>query len=89
MASGCGAANIAAHFVLADSGCAAPFVPAVAAAFREHCCGESGSHYLLFLEEDCDPSHERLVGVEWRVRAANSPCPPVVVLLKKSGPHPS
>ena len=21
---------------------------------REHCCGESGSHYLLFLEEDCD-----------------------------------
>ena len=26
----------------------------VAAAFREHCCGESGSHYLLFLEEDCD-----------------------------------
>ena len=26
----------------------------VAAPFREHCCGESGSHYLLFLEEDCD-----------------------------------
>ena len=26
----------------------------VAAAFREHCCGKSGSHYLLFLEEDCD-----------------------------------
>ena len=26
----------------------------VAAAFREHCCGESGSHYLLFLEEDYD-----------------------------------
>ena len=26
----------------------------VAAAFGEHCCGESGSHYLLFLEEDCD-----------------------------------
>ena len=26
----------------------------VAAAFRERCCGESGSHYLLFLEEDCD-----------------------------------
>ena len=26
----------------------------IAAAFREHCCGESGSHYLLFLEEDCD-----------------------------------
>ena len=25
-----------------------------ATAFREHCCGESGSHYLLFLEEDCD-----------------------------------
>ena len=22
----------------------------VAAAFREHCCGESGSHYLLFLK---------------------------------------
>ena len=26
----------------------------VAAAFREHCCAESGSHYLMFLEEDCD-----------------------------------
>ena len=26
----------------------------VGAVFREHCCGESGSHYLLFLEEDCD-----------------------------------
>ena len=26
----------------------------VAVAFREHCCGESGSHYSLFLEEDCD-----------------------------------
>ena len=26
----------------------------VAAAFREHCCGKSGSHYLLFLKEDCD-----------------------------------
>ena len=31
----------------------------VAAAFREHCCGESGSHYLLFLEEDCDAMLER------------------------------
>ena len=29
------------------------------------------------------------MGVEWRVWAANSPCPPVVVLPKKSGPHPS
>ena len=35
------------------------------------------------------PGHERLVGVEWRVWAANSPFPPVVVLRKKSGPHPS
>ena len=26
MASGCGAANIATHFVVADSGCATPFV---------------------------------------------------------------
>ena len=26
----------------------------VAAAFREHCCGESGSHYLFFFDEDCD-----------------------------------
>ena len=26
----------------------------VAAAFREHRCGESGSHFLLFLKEDCD-----------------------------------
>ena len=35
------------------------------------------------------PVHERVVGVEWRVWAANSPCPPVVVLPKKSGPNPS
>ena len=35
MASGCGAANIAAHFVLADSGCAAPFVPTCC------CCGNT------------------------------------------------
>ena len=35
------------------------------------------------------PGHERLVGVEWRVWAANSPCPPVVVVPKKSGPRPS
>ena len=26
----------------------------VVAAFREHCCRESGSHYSLFLEEDCE-----------------------------------
>ena len=45
VASGCGAANIATHFVLAHSGCATPFVPT--------CRWESGSHYLLFLEEDC------------------------------------
>ena len=31
------------------------------------------------------PGHERLVGVEWRVWAANSPCPPVVILPKNSG----
>ena len=36
MASGCGAANIAAHFVLADSGCAAPFLPTC-------CCCVSGT----------------------------------------------
>ena len=54
MASGYGAANIATRFVLANSGCATPFVPPVAVAFREHCCGEAGSHYLLFLEEDSD-----------------------------------
>ena len=35
------------------------------------------------------PGHECLVGVEWRVWAANSPCPPMVVLPKKSGPHPN
>ena len=37
-----------------------PSCPPVAAAFREHCCGESGSHYLLFLEEDCDAMLERV-----------------------------
>ena len=31
-----------------------PSCQPVAAAFRVHCCGESGSHYLLLLEEDCD-----------------------------------
>ena len=30
-----------------------PLCRPVAAAFREHCCGKSGSQYLLFLEEDC------------------------------------
>ena len=35
------------------------------------------------------PSHERLLGVEWRMWTANSPCLPVVVWPKKSGPSPS
>ena len=30
------------------------------------------------------PGHERLVGVEWRVWAASSPCPPVVVLPRRT-----
>ena len=34
------------------------------------------------------PGHERLVGMEWRVWATNSPCPPVVVLPRRTG-HPS
>ena len=34
------------------------------------------------------PGHERLVGVEWRVWAANGPCPPVVVLPRRTN-HPS
>ena len=34
------------------------------------------------------PGHERLVGVEWRIWAANSPCPPVVVLPRRTS-HPS
>ena len=34
------------------------------------------------------PGHERLVGVEWRVWAANGPCPPVVVLPRRTS-HPS
>ena len=54
MASGCGATNIATHFVLAISVVPRPSCRPVAAAFREHCCGESGSHDLLFVEEDCD-----------------------------------
>ena len=33
------------------------------------------------------PGHERLVGVEWRVWATNSPCPPVVVLPRRTS-HP-
>ena len=34
------------------------------------------------------PGHERLVGLEWRVLAANSPCPPMVVLTRRTS-HPS
>ena len=34
------------------------------------------------------PDHEHLVVVEWRVWAANSPCPPVVVLPRRRS-HPS
>ena len=34
------------------------------------------------------PGHERLVGVEWRLCAANRPCPPVVVLPRRTS-HPS
>ena len=34
------------------------------------------------------PGHERLVGVEWRMWATNSPCPPVVVLPGRTS-HPS
>ena len=34
------------------------------------------------------PGHEHLVGVEWHVWAANSPCPPVVVLPRRTC-HPS
>ena len=30
--------------------------------------------------------HDRLVGVEWRLRTANGPCPPVVMWPRKSGP---
>ena len=33
------------------------------------------------------PGHERFVGVEWRVWATNSPCPPVVVLPRRTS-HP-
>ena len=47
----------------------------VAAAFRELCCGESGSNYLLFLEEDCDTMLESggigclVRGTLWRAPA--------------------
>ena len=34
------------------------------------------------------PGHEGLVGVEWRAWTANSPCPPVVVLPRRTS-HPS
>ena len=34
------------------------------------------------------PGHERLLGSEWRVWAASSPCPPVVVLPRRTS-HPS
>ena len=37
----------------------------VAAAFRKRCCGESGSHYLLFLEEDCDTMLESADALGW------------------------
>ena len=39
-----------------------PWCLPVAAAFRKQCCGESGWHYLLFLEEDCDAMLESADG---------------------------
>ena len=47
-----------------------PVVPSpscrpVAAVFREHCCGEWGSHYLLLLEEDCDAMLESADSCGW------------------------
>ena len=54
MASGCGAANVATHFVLADSGCAMPFMPTCCCCVSGTLLRQSGSHHLLFLEEDCD-----------------------------------
>ena len=35
------------------------------------------------------PGHERLVGVEWRVWAANSPCPPVAVCQRSTARIPA
>ena len=42
-----------------------PSCRTVAAAFREHCCGESGSHYLLFLEEVPCSRVRMHVGWDW------------------------
>ena len=42
MASGCGAANIAAHFVLADSGCFAPFAYLLLLRFGNIVAGSRG-----------------------------------------------
>ena len=36
----------------------------ITTAFQEHCCGESGSHYLLFLKEDCDTMLESVDACE-------------------------
>ena len=60
MASGCGSPYIAMHFVLADSGCATPFLSTCRCRVWEQCCGGSGSHRLLFLEEDCDTMLENV-----------------------------
>ena len=35
------------------------------------------------------PGHDGLAGVDWRLWAANGPCPPMVMWPRKSGPGPS
>ena len=53
------------------SGRSTPFVSTLASAFQELCCGESGSHYLLFREGDCDTMLESAYACRQGVAAAS------------------
>ena len=65
MASGCGAANIATHFVLAYSGYATPFVLTCCCCVLGTLLRGLGSHHLLFLEEGCDTLLENADACGW------------------------
>ena len=54
MASDCRSMNIVTHFVLASSGCAIPCVSTFCCSISGTLLWGVGSHYLLFLIEDCN-----------------------------------
>ena len=73
--------------------------PVTGSLLEGHCfiCGDGAEvwtavHRQLLARgmRPCGPPRcDRLVGAEWRLWAANGPCPPVVVWPRRSGPGPS